>query len=266
MKRTSKTIKMLVISAVLGATVTASAMSASAIRFEDMDDLKILESTVEDCQNTYKAYDINDYAMFHLENGSSFKSVFTDTCKVFGQYESAYMMFIESNGKTEFADAQGLKEGMIVPNVEAEAKKIINAQGYKATDMVIGRSRDTKCYLVYFTTDDGEYVLPIHDIKWYNIKTGKAIYNYIKEGNIYTTDEFVAALKKYSEDTWAYEGLLMGDADNNKKVDIRDCAKMARAFAKHSDDTDLSKACDYNMDSMINVRDCADLAGDLANK
>ncbi len=261
MKYTKKVIKALAFSAVLGVTVTASAMSASAVTFEDMDAVKILHSTVDDCQNTYKAYDINDVAMFRLADGSNFKSVYTNTCRIFGQYESAYMMFIVRNGEAEFADAQRLTEGMIVPNIEEKAKQVIEAKGYKALDMVVGKSRDTRCYLVYFTTADGEYVLPIRDIKWYNAPTGNKVYDYVKEGEIYTTDEFVAAIRKYNE---PYEGLLMGDADDNNKVDIRDCSTMARAIARHSNDTLLSNACDYNRDGMINIRDCSSLAGDLA--
>ena len=77
--------------------------------------------------------------------------------------------------------------------------------------------------------------------------------------------------QKYA-DTYnlAFESLgeipaLKGDANLDGKVDVRDCAYIARALAK-GEGGNLPSNADFNDDQKINVRDAAAIARYLAEK
>lgn len=62
----------------------------------------------------------------------------------------------------------------------------------------------------------------------------------------------------------ATEIILIGDANGDGNVNVRDCAFIAKALAKSEEDT-LPENADYNDDGKINVRDAAALAKALAS-
>ena len=60
---------------------------------------------------------------------------------------------------------------------------------------------------------------------------------------------------------------LLGDANLDGEVSVRDCATIAKALAKGAEDVAKLPACsDYNQDGEITVRDAAALARELAKK
>jgi len=60
------------------------------------------------------------------------------------------------------------------------------------------------------------------------------------------------------------DDFLLGDANLDGKVNVRDCATIATALAKAQADSLPQKNSDYNQDGKINVRDAAALAKDIA--
>ncbi len=60
------------------------------------------------------------------------------------------------------------------------------------------------------------------------------------------------------------DDFLLGDANLDGKVNVRDCAAIASALANGTADKLPQKNSDYNQDGKVNVRDAAALAADLA--
>lgn len=60
------------------------------------------------------------------------------------------------------------------------------------------------------------------------------------------------------------DDFLLGDANLDKKVNVRDCAYIASMLAKGAADKLPQKESDYNQDGKVNVRDAAALASALA--
>ncbi len=60
------------------------------------------------------------------------------------------------------------------------------------------------------------------------------------------------------------DDFLLGDANLDGKVNVRDCAFIASALAKGTAADLPQKNADYNQDGKVNVRDAAALAADLA--
>ena len=60
------------------------------------------------------------------------------------------------------------------------------------------------------------------------------------------------------------DDFLLGDANLDKKVNVRDCATIASALAKGKGDSLPERESDYNEDGKVNVRDAAALASDLS--
>lgn len=60
------------------------------------------------------------------------------------------------------------------------------------------------------------------------------------------------------------DDFLLGDANLDGKVNVRDCAAIASALAKGKAADLPQKNADYNQDGKVNVRDAAALAADLA--
>ena len=60
------------------------------------------------------------------------------------------------------------------------------------------------------------------------------------------------------------DDFLLGDANLDKKVNVRDCATIAAALAKGAGDSLPARESDYNQDTKVNVRDAAAIAAALA--
>jgi hypothetical protein len=265
-----KRIRNITIASVMLVGVTASIMPVSAASMWPDNPFAITESKVEDCTSTYEAYEINDAMLWKfvgdgINEGADFTDIFTDTVKVYGRFNKgkdyALITYIKENGNTKFLGATQIESDDKVPDIDEIAESIKKSQKSNVIDMKIGRSRQAKKYIVYLKTEEGEYVTPLYDIERGD---SNKLDEYLSDGKTYTVESFLGALKE----RWGkYMGYRMGDTDNDGKVDVRDCSKIARTLAnplKNGNEPTL--AWDYNMDDAVNVRDCADLAGDLANQ
>ena len=58
---------------------------------------------------------------------------------------------------------------------------------------------------------------------------------------------------------------VLGDADGNKKLDVRDAAMIAQYVAKGIANR-LPECADYNRDGVVNVRDAAAIARRLSQR
>ena len=101
------------------------------------------------------------------------------------------------------------------------------------------------------------------------------IENFIKEKNIVLDKSIIWDVQEYAD--IAYEnnhkamvalGLEtddLGDANDDGKTNVRDCACIANALANGEAES-LPEKADYNLDTRKNVRDAASLSKDLAEK
>ena len=117
--------------------------------------------------------------------------------------------------------------------------------------------------------------------KWKNVKTWKKTFNDYKAAlknnapklskgfyRLKTTSVVYSGndnetVTKYSRKYAVGVSADMGDANGDGKVNVRDCAYIAKMLAKGKS---LPAKADYNLDGKKNVRDAAALANDLASK
>lgn len=59
---------------------------------------------------------------------------------------------------------------------------------------------------------------------------------------------------------------ILGDADENRVVNVRDCAFIASKCAKNEAESLSKYYADFNEDGSVNVRDAAAIASDLAKR
>jgi len=117
---------------------------------------------------------------------------------------------------------------------------------------------------------NGEGTMSVEKVSVNNSEIGTSAVFYeipVKQNEEYTISENViknvTSGIEYEAD--AYEGnAVSGDANNDGKVNVRDCAFIATALAKGQADT-LPSNADFNEDGKINVRDAAAIANWLAN-
>lgn len=74
-----------------------------------------------------------------------------------------------------------------------------------------------------------------------------------------TTETKTTETTEPTEDTGDTVEPLIGDANNDGAINVRDCAVIAKAFAYKNTDS-LPATADYNGDGVINIRDAAALA------
>ena len=73
----------------------------------------------------------------------------------------------------------------------------------------------------------------------------------------------VTAISETTTATTAPPDVLLGDANGDGVMNVRDCALIARKLAEDKADELSPETADYNKDSIINVRDAALIAHDL---
>ena len=78
-----------------------------------------------------------------------------------------------------------------------------------------------------------------------------------------TTVTTVTAVSETTTVTTAPPNILLGDANGDGVMNVRDCALIARKLAEDRADELSPETADYNKDSIINVRDAALIAHDL---
>ena len=61
------------------------------------------------------------------------------------------------------------------------------------------------------------------------------------------------------------DSILVGDADGDNELTVRDCSFIARKIAEGKA-TDIPNSADFNGDGEVNVRDAAAIATHLASK
>ncbi len=73
------------------------------------------------------------------------------------------------------------------------------------------------------------------------------------------------AIEEISDVTVSKDVKIVGDANGDNEITIRDCLFIARKLA-HREATDLPDSADYNKDGKKNIKDAADLAKDIAKR
>jgi len=122
--------------------------------------------------------------------------------------------------------------------------------------------------VIYYKTVSGyEFVVPyINDA--YGEYTG-----IIENGKLYSTAEFLNQMKLVfnisnynpNEDIGVNDTYIIGDANSDYSVDVRDCSYIAKMLSSNLPGM-LRDVCDYNKDGNKNVRDAAAIAQSLASK
>lgn len=103
---------------------------------------------------------------------------------------------------------------------------------------------------------EGEYTI--------NFKKAKASIGEFGKTDSYNITDAKGITFTVSKDGGEDDDFLLGDANLDKKVNVRDCACIANALAKGTVADLPQKNSDYNQDGTINVRDAAALAKDIA--
>ena len=287
MKTTKRILAVLAAAATLmtSAVMPVSAYTKGANSTDDSymidwprDPFTMMEAKVEDCSVSYEAYDVDGFAFYsfaehgyNADEGDNFSTVFTNTLKVYGRYNNgadhAFMTFSKVNGKTELLDAMMIKKTDQVIDIGEKAEELKKTVNGNIIDMKVGRCKALWSYIVYYKTDEGEFVVPLYDIAGGKMGYAVTPYDYIEYEKVYTVNELLDKFNAYLlgvESLSKYDGLIRGDADGNGKTNVRDCSKIAKTLADPFNTEGLTIESDYNMDEAINVRDCADIASDLS--
>ena len=102
---------------------------------------------------------------------------------------------------------------------------------------------------------DSYVFIDIYD-KWYYEESLEPIVKFMTEKHI---DQSLIGM------SWYKGNDIPGDSNSDGAVDVRDCAYIALMIA-NGKRADLPYSADYNMDDIVNIRDAAALANDLAGK
>lgn len=241
-------------------------------------------SEIKDGDNTYSVVGIDDLAFSNLDNITSVtlpaslqEGKISDIAFVTKKNIEKFINEELGSEPTE-ADAiayiakavkyAGKTEGWTEEELAAVKEKTVNAMvkaGIPAADITADKINADMVLVVLKNTD----------------KLG------ITASSIAAIDEWADTVKIYDTKITAPEGsdaakwiekiegkmgasYLRGDANHDDKVNVRDCAYIARELAKMGDEKTISyetnPAADYNLDKTVNIRDAAALARDLANK
>ena len=292
MKRTSKTIMAFLTAMTMtaGATLSVSAVTTS----EDSDSIVVVDNGVD---NAIVRYDLNNEA--YIEKVNSYAGTiemekefveylnsvrpkeiaFSDDGENFTYFPvpiakhvyKATENFISSDGVSIVVESANSKnertfqfgefyfeDHMFRNNDELVSKYTVDEMNEFL------RTEGFKAHMTEVTDDNGK--------KYYTTQ-----YDDRSEENVFGT--FLALNKKYgavvsafglvTEEEYFKDELLdvsiLGDVNNDGKVDARDCAYIVKLIANRDGDS-LPDNADYNKDGKKNVRDAAAISKDLAAK
>ncbi len=165
--------------------------------------------------------------------------------------------------------------GYMFTNYANEAKYTGPSDDFKANACVMSDS--TKGPLVTGGSGAGKHFVQFEVFLPENLGVGEYSINFtnvsgtageIVDGNYIQNDLVFGSTKgitlTVTDKPIVNDDFLLGDANLDKKVNVRDCAAIASALAKGTTDTLPDKESDYNKDGKINVRDAAAIASALA--
>ncbi len=199
--------------------------------------VKIYKLTPETEKEDYIVYDyIIEADAVHVSDIYTFPLELNNLNSVNGKYESSYEINIGVNKYTDSTDENDIVYHTV--NLEVEDSNYTGNETNCSINVKVTKDQLEQPACV----ESGERLNKIYDLTFAN---------YDKEDEtevIETTEEKV---------------ILKGDANLDKKVNVRDCAAIATALAK-GNVSKLTEEADYNNDGKINVRDAAAIASFLA--
>ncbi len=265
--------KLLTFSLVLSTCILASALPVSAqLSYSEITEaMKQYDESFDaviESEDIYESYALDGFYKENYYKAESFESLISGEVRTYVEVGDKLITLLERDGSLNAVGETLQLGGKSVIELREESEKISASIDEEIADTKFCHFSMLRLSVIYYKTVSGnEFVVPyINDA--YGEYSG-----IIENGKLYSAAEFLNQMKLVfnisnynpNADIGVNDTYIIGDANSDYNVDVRDCSYIARMLSSNRLGM-LRDVCDYNKDGNKNVRDAAAIARILALK